>query len=413
MNMLRYLLWILCALAGSVQSKPELKMLHVVFAHKLYAPLQDVSRNNGSEIPRNLTYEYFNYATIDIPNTGKLNMYNLGTYLRKTYDKFLGDFYTKDVTKMRTAEYPMSILSAQLVNAGLWPPNNQQKWHETLNWQPLPADYLKLREDTLLMGTHCPSFQIELKNVLKVTGMSELPKQYSPLFAYLSNNTGIKIEQISDVALLYATLETKADLNQTLPNWAKDIFPHGAMYNVSMLLYDTLSESQLQKQLNGGTMLKEIAGNLLRYIQGVIPHSRKIMLYSGNDRNVAGLLKSMDTWSPHIPNEAAAVIFEMYHDNVTNTHYVKIKYYTGTDGDTIPLKIRNCTEMCSLKTFLNAYFDLMPESEQLLCNWRVPSYYNMTMRPEMKYINNSALCAPMNLLTIMLLMITLSFSNWR
>lgn len=388
-------------------------MLHVVFTHKLYAPFRDVSGNNGSDVPRNLTYDYFNYAAIDMPNNGKLNMYNLGMYLRKTYDKFLGPYYNTDVAKMRTAEYTLSILSGQLVNAGLWPPKSLQKWHETIEWQPVPADYEKIREDTLLMGMHCPSFQVELKNVLRMTDMYGVTKQYSSLLKYLSKNTGIKVERLSEVALLYAALETKADLNQTLPKWAKDIFPHGAMYNASVLLYDTLSESPLQKQLNGGTMLKEIVGNLLKYIQGVIPQQRKIMLYSGNDRNVVGLLKSLDTWSPHIPQEAAAVIFEMHHDNETNAHYVKIIYYTGTDGDAIPLKVRNCTEMCSLKTFLNTYFDVMPESEELLCNWRVPNYYNMTLQPEDKYANNSMLCAPMGTLIFSLLVIALSFSSFR
>lgn len=66
-------------------------------------------------------------------------MYNLGVYLRERYDEFLGDIYTPDVTKMHTTEYALSMLSAQLVNAGLWPPAINQIWFEDLNWQPIPS----------------------------------------------------------------------------------------------------------------------------------------------------------------------------------------------------------------------------------------------------------------------------------
>lgn len=65
-------------------------------------------------------------------------MYNLGVYLREIYNEFLGDIYTSEIMKIRTTEHSLSILSAQLVNAGLWPPTKSQIWIENLNWQPIP-----------------------------------------------------------------------------------------------------------------------------------------------------------------------------------------------------------------------------------------------------------------------------------
>lgn len=64
-------------------------------------------------------------------------MYNLGVHLRETYDEFLGEKY--EIMKMQTTEYSLSILSAQLVNAGLWPPSQRQMWMEGINWQPIPT----------------------------------------------------------------------------------------------------------------------------------------------------------------------------------------------------------------------------------------------------------------------------------
>lgn len=116
----------------------------------------------------------------------------------------------------------------------------------------------------------------------------------------------------------------QADLNQPLPYWAQDIFPNGGMYNVSLLEYDLLWETPLQKKLNGGAIVREILVNLLMYIKGDIPRKRKLMMYSGNERNIVSVLKSLNLWSPHIPNEAASVIFELYFDNETESHGVKI-----------------------------------------------------------------------------------------
>lgn len=118
----------------------------------------------------------------------------------------------------------------------------------------------------------------------------------------------------------------QADRNETLPNWAIDIFPDGAMYDVTLLEYDLRSTTLLQKQLNGGTLLKEIIANSLKYKIGDLSKERKIILYSGDEGNIVGTLKNLNLWSPHIPNEAAALIFELYFKNDTNIYEMKVTY---------------------------------------------------------------------------------------
>lgn len=109
-----------------------------------------------------------------------------------------------------------------------------------------------------------------------------------------------------------------------LPYWANDVFPDGAMYNTTLLEYDLLSATSLQRQLNGGVLLGEIINNSLRYTTGDTPGECRMMLYSGDQRNIVGVLKNLDLWSPHIPNEAAALIFELYYDSDTDAHGMKV-----------------------------------------------------------------------------------------
>lgn len=349
----------------------ELKLVHVLFAHKLRAPSKDDTESNPEiSMPQTLSYEYFTSAAVDMPKNAKLSMYNLGVHLREIYGDFLGDLYFSNIMKMRTTEYTLSMLSAQLVNAGLWPPSKMQTWMEGINWQPIPSDYLELEDDTLLLGSLCPNFVFQKDQVLRRNETQKMMAQYQPLFEHLSKYTKRKISTPSDVALLYAILETMADQSEILPYWTKDVFPDGAMYNVSLLEYDLISETPLQRQLNGGTFLEEIIGNSLKYLIGDIPKERKIMLYSGDERNIVGVLKSLNLWSPHIPNEAAALIFELYFDD-TNLYGMKINYYTGTDGTTIPLTLPNCAEICPLQTLINAILIEIPQNPQSLCGWLV------------------------------------------
>lgn len=66
-------------------------------------------------------------------------MFQLGGYLRKNYDNFLGSLYYPEATIMRTTEYQISMISGYLVNAGLWPPSAEQKFIDNLDWQPIPT----------------------------------------------------------------------------------------------------------------------------------------------------------------------------------------------------------------------------------------------------------------------------------
>ncbi|XP_070165743.1 venom acid phosphatase Acph-1 isoform X2 [Polyergus mexicanus] len=407
---------VLCIFIIPSLAVPELKLLHVLFTHKLYAPREDNAGRNETNIPEILSYKYFTSSTMSMPIKANLNMYNLGVYLREKYDEFLGDVYTPDVTKMHTTEYALSMLSAQLVNAGLWPPAINQIWFEDLNWQPIPSEYQKLEKDTSLLGFLCPNFVSQMDQVLRRTETQKMIARYQPLFDHLSRYTRRNISTPTDVVLLYATLETMADQNKTLPNWALDVFPDGAMYNVILLEYDLLSTTPLQRQLNGGTLLKEIIGNSLNYKIGDLSKKQKIILYSGDERNIVGVLKNLDLWSPHMPNEAAALIFELYFDNDTNIYGMKINYYTGIDGTTIPLTLSNCTEICPLQTLINIIFDWIPKNPQSLCGWSVKNSTEMEDQlEESKEIdtlncNVSVSCHSEKLLLFFILLYFVSFN---
>lgn len=76
----------------------------------------------------------------------------------------------------------------------------------------LVIDYVELKEDILMLGSMCPNFISRMNEVLETAETREMISQYLPLFDYLSYYTEKNISTPSDVALVYASLETMVSL---------------------------------------------------------------------------------------------------------------------------------------------------------------------------------------------------------
>lgn len=83
---------------------------------------------------------------------GKLHLYKIGKYLRQRYGKFLGAHYTPDIYYTQSTDVDRTKASVQTVNAGLWPPEINQKWGP-LDWQPIPVHSEPLSEDSVSRKT--------------------------------------------------------------------------------------------------------------------------------------------------------------------------------------------------------------------------------------------------------------------
>lgn len=73
--------------------------------------------------------------------------YQLGRFLREEYGDFLGDTYTEDKIYVRSTDVTRTKMSAELVLAGLLPPNQEQTWNSHLDWQPIPVNYKSVTEE--------------------------------------------------------------------------------------------------------------------------------------------------------------------------------------------------------------------------------------------------------------------------
>ncbi|XP_014217450.1 venom acid phosphatase Acph-1-like [Copidosoma floridanum] len=340
-----------------VSAKMELKLLSVLSINKFYVPDYNYL-SPEFKVPKNLTYEYFTSNAVDVPNSVKLDLFGLGVSLRKTYDRFLGSLYTEPAMLMRTTEYPVSIIAGELINAGLWPPVGPQIWKEDLPWQPIPFEYKPATEDAVLLGTLCPTFKLETSRVL--SERDDLTGAHVQLVSRLHDIGIMNISTLLDVPSLYFTLENAVELNRTLPQWASSVFPGQGLLNATLAAYELLSQTKAQRQLNGGALVKLLLQDFHE------ADERKISVFSGDDRLLAGVSRILGVPAKDVPAAGAALIFELHADD-DDERFVKIMYYTGgKDAEFFPYPV-GCGIFCPMRNFTELVADSLPGDGLALC----------------------------------------------
>nr|NP_001137975.1 uncharacterized protein Dmel_CG9449, isoform E [Drosophila melanogaster]ACL83330.1 uncharacterized protein Dmel_CG9449, isoform E [Drosophila melanogaster] len=124
--------------------KSTLELLHVVFRHGPRTPADTYPRDPYV----NETYYPFGWG--QITNNGKRELFNIGTWLRKRYGKFLAPNYSPDSVHAQATGVPRTHMTMQTVLAAFFPPKGtDMEWNSRFNWQPIPVFSQELNEDTV------------------------------------------------------------------------------------------------------------------------------------------------------------------------------------------------------------------------------------------------------------------------
>ncbi len=102
--------------------------------------------------PLRIKFQFRNLIMQPVPTTlwsslqkGKEQEYKLGKWLKKRYDDILNSSlsssgYKWDIIKVNSSDKDRTLMSAELVLAGMFPPKKLELWtEEDINWQPIPV----------------------------------------------------------------------------------------------------------------------------------------------------------------------------------------------------------------------------------------------------------------------------------
>nr|XP_012231970.1 PREDICTED: uncharacterized protein LOC105677729 [Linepithema humile] len=349
-------------------AQPELKLVNVIFRHG------DRTPDNKNEMYPNdpyLNYSFYPEGLGQLTITGKQREYELGKFLRDRYKDFLGDIYLPKLVVAHSSDYDRTKMSLQLVLAALFPPLNiRQQWNRDLNWQPIPATYIKRVDDNFFLADECPLFLVEYNRVLNSPETIEKKAPLKDMINKLTQLTGKTMEKPLDWYYLYHTFVAESSMNLTLPEWAYEYYPDGLLFNAIVISYDIANSTPLLRRLYAGPIIRAVLNNIKA---AQTSSETKIYLYSGHETNIATLLHAFNVYKPHAPEYSSAVILELLEQD--KQYYIRLLYYRGIPPIIDVLEIPGCEVLCPFNTFVKLTRDLIPSDKELICDKRLTTDY--------------------------------------
>lgn len=307
-------------------------------------------------------HDYWPRGVGQLTNEGKLEEYELGQFLRKTYGDFIGEKYFANETYYRSTDVDRTLMSAQLVSAGIFRPYRDDIWNSKLMWQPIPIHTVPVNEDYMLYeDANCPKFFQLYAEALKVPPISNVIDKYQPMFRSLSEHLHYPVN-FSNVWEIYDDVSKEILRNMTEPQWLLDIW--GEFVSINNQEFGLLVPSRDLQRLKGGPFLKELIEHCKMKINKNI--TQKLFLYSAHDTTVSILLDTLSVFNGFQPPYASVIIIELHDLGEGGTNYgnyaIKFSYRNSSLAEPYPLLIPGCeSTMCNFDSFMDVVKDLIPD----------------------------------------------------
>ncbi|XP_031636524.1 uncharacterized protein LOC116349297 [Contarinia nasturtii] len=299
-----------------------------------------------------------------LTSVGKQQHYILGQYLRRRYARLLvNGEYSPNRVYVRSTDTDRTIMSGAANLAGFFPPVDYQIWNEDIHWHPIPIHTQPTDTDYLLATTkQCDRFDYEMTIYLNESNYKGLLEQHKLLIEYLERNSGMELNSITAIFLLYDGLFIERINGKRLPDWAQNVMTPGGNFEfLAMLWYRLHSSTNYQKKIKAGYLLKDIFDRFSAKIHSTLSPDRTIYLYFAHDITITNVLNSLGLYNVlEAPTYAGCLFFELYKVKSEWDHYVQIYYKNSIDTEITALHIPKCGIKCPLDKLYALYDDILP-----------------------------------------------------
>lgn len=149
-----------------------------------------------------------------------MRLFELGQYFHKRYGKLIGKGYQPDKVFVMSTDHDRAIMSAQANLAGMFEPNDTEKWHEHILWQPVPVHTLPTVLDNILRPRYedrCPRYDKMYNWYIKKSPEAKaMYKKYGKYFEFWAKQTGKKVKHVEHVFSIYKKFLSQIQQNETL-----------------------------------------------------------------------------------------------------------------------------------------------------------------------------------------------------
>uniref|UniRef100_A0A8D8YP41 acid phosphatase n=1 Tax=Cacopsylla melanoneura TaxID=428564 RepID=A0A8D8YP41_9HEMI len=360
-------LFLTCVLqfeSASSESEDNLIFVSVVFRHGNRAPLvhykNDPHKHNFPDGVGQLT------------KIGKANMYHKGKVLRQMYDGFISRNYREDELYCTSTTIDRTLMTAQLVLAGMYPPSDSYHHFEPhLSWQPIPVHEDSPDKSFIFGHGHlCPRYsQVFYEQINRTTETLKEQGAIEEMLPYCATHCGEELKTVADLGLLVDALKSEVADGLELPSWVANYYDPTLLGFLDLLM-NVIVKTTEQKRLITGPLLKQIIDNMISKSKRKLNPDRNMVLYSGHDFSILGLLGSITKSEKMMPQPefGASLNIELYRTQ-DDDHIVKVKYLRSfKDDDPQDISIPDCGTPCHLEKFAQITQYVIPENWEAECH---------------------------------------------
>ncbi|XP_045167982.2 lysosomal acid phosphatase-like [Mercenaria mercenaria] len=337
-----------------VYTDSTLRLVNLVYRHGDRSPIviYPTDINQVDKWPQGLGW---------LSKKGMQEQYGLGQWLKTRYmdSGFMNNTYRREEITVQSSDEDRCLMSAYSNLAGLYPPNEMQKFNPNINWQPIPVFTKPKPEDNMLnMGENCPRYNDLLTQTLSSHAVTEEEIRNKPFYEFLGKNTGWDHENISNIWKIADTTVCEEAHKMNLSSWINTTV-YDKLRELEAYQFTLLFKTKEMSVLKGGPLLKQFIQNM-NSKKTDMNLKTKMFMYSAHDTTVAAILSALGLYDKKSPQYTATVIVEL-HEKPANNYYVNIFHKNVTDNATAyPLTLPNCKQDCPLDDFIRLTKDAVP-----------------------------------------------------
>ena len=354
------LLFTLPFAATVVLSTETLRQVHVITRHGARMPL--------SKHPDSL----LEASGAILTPLGQKQHYDLGIWLRNRYGGLI-DNYDDSTVRLTSSQQERTIVSANSLALGLFPPNTRLS---SADMNSLPVDpanipiYTKESENdvTIRAYKNCPTFKHNLSQLYKSKEWEDLESAESDLLYTLGGlfpdeahkNGKVPLKSIYNVYDAIHVAKTECEVNES--SSACVGLPDPTIRNA--LSFEQFQElerlvSMTESLRYGPGTAQDLTGSNLLWM--ILDHMKnddgKFFLHSGHYPTIYGFFAALGEVLPTdtMPEYASAILVELYHDD-NDSPSVKVFFKDGGSDTAQQVQLRSCgmdKDTCSFDTLFD------------------------------------------------------------
>jgi len=280
------------------------------------------------------------------------------TYLGLNENYKYGEVYARSTDKDRT------LMSAQSMLAGLFPPKENKLDSPLDVWQPIPVHTVPVSSEPMLDGApnYCDYYvKSSRKTVEQNPEFMSFMENQTEVIKRILNITGIEYQAdqwdlFTSIAYAYDTLFCEKSHNMPF----KEEFVKNNLFDLvkpyELMNWRTYGMyTGKEKSLVGGVLLKELKNRVKDAVNGT--SSVKLVLYSGHDSTLAAILTCLGVYDFKQTPYATVLMLELWEREGGEHEVTLLRHHR--DQELITYKLPGCNETgCTLDQFYAVNSDL-------------------------------------------------------